>query len=151
MSPGRVVALDSLRLSVSKPELVRALRVLSSNRRRRFSSVVPIWLHYDAERRELRLGEDHGTVLAVLPALGTWPAAGATVNLYALRNAALNASTNDVELLAVDEGVLVPTTRGYVALELLQFGPTSAALGVIPRSDRHSDLPLFRWATRRTG
>jgi hypothetical protein len=139
--------LESLKLIVRKADLTRALRVLGTNRRRRFSSVVPIWLAYESESGELRLREERGGVTAGVPAIGTWPVAGATVNLFALRQAAEAAATGDVELIAVDEAVLVPTARGHVSLPLLDFGP--AGLVPLPRArpDRHSDLPLFVWAS----
>ena len=139
--------MESLKLIVRKAELIRALRVLGTNRRRRFSSVVPIWLAYESEIGELRLREERGGVTAGLPAIGTWPVAGATVNLFPLRRAAKTAATEDVELIAVDEAVLVPTAQGHVSLPLLDFGP--AGLVPLPRAlpDRHSDLPLFVWAS----
>jgi hypothetical protein len=61
--------LDSLKLLVRKDDLTRALRVLSSNRR----GIVPIWLDYDGGTHELRLWENRRRVLAILPAIGTWP------------------------------------------------------------------------------
>ena len=97
--------MESLKLIVRKSELVRALRVLGTNRRRRFSSVVPIWLAYESEIGELRLREERGGVTAGLPAIGTWPVVGATVNLFPLRRAAETAATEDVELIAVDESM----------------------------------------------
>jgi hypothetical protein len=92
--------LESLKLLVRKADLIRALRVLGANRRRRFSSVVPIWLAYESEIGELRLRDEHGGVTAGLPAIGTWPVAGATVNLFPLRRAAETVATEDVELIA---------------------------------------------------
>jgi hypothetical protein len=73
------------------------------------------------------------------------------VNLFPLRRAAEGAATEDVALIAVDEAVLVPTAQGHVSLPLLDFGPA----GLVPPSgalpDRHSDLPLFVWASRCVG
>ena len=51
------VGLDALKLLVPRADLIRALRVLGTNRRRRFSGVVPIWLAYDIGSGELRLRE----------------------------------------------------------------------------------------------
>ena len=92
--------MESLKLLVRKADLIRALRVLGANRRRRFSSVVPIWLAYESEIGELCLREERGGATAGLPAIGTWPVAGATVNLFPLRRAAETAATEDVELIA---------------------------------------------------
>jgi hypothetical protein len=144
------VGLDPLKLIVRKAELVRALRVLSANRRR-FSSVLPIWLAYESGVGELRLREERGGVMAGLPAFGRWPAAGATVNLFSLRRAAEAITGEDVELIAVDEAVLVPTAQGYVSLPLLEFGPEHNIPAPGGRLDRHTDLPLFLWASRRAG
>jgi hypothetical protein len=142
--------LDSLKLVVPRADLIRALRVLGTNRRRRFSGVVPIWLAYDSGSGELRLREERGGVTAGLPALGTWPAAGATVNLFPLRRAVEAASKEDIELIAVDEAVLVPTAQGHVSLPLLDFGPAGLVPPPRARPDCHSDLPLFVWATEAT-
>jgi hypothetical protein len=92
-----------------------------------------------------------GGVTAGLPTIGTWPVAGATVNLFPLRRAAEASATGDVELIAVDEAVLVPTARGHVSLPLLDFGPTGLVPPPRARPDRHSDLPLFVWASRCAG
>ena len=143
--------MESLKLIVRKANLIRALRVLGTNRRRRFSSVVPIWLEYESEIAELRLREERGGVTAGLPAIGTWPVAGATVNLFPLRRAAETAATEDVELIAVDEAVLVLTPQGHVSLPLLDFGPAGLVPPPRARPDRHSDLPLFVWASGCTG
>ena len=140
--------MDSLKLTVRRTELLRALRVLATNRRRRFSSVVPVWLSF--HDGALRLTEERGGVVAGLPALGTWPVAGATVGLFPLRRAAEVAETESIALIATDDAVLVPTPRGHVSLDLLDFGPKHAIRRPSPRPDRHSDLPLFTWAGRRT-
>ena len=100
--------MDSLKLLLRKDELVRALRVLSANRRARFSSIVPIWLDYDPRTCKLRLREDRGSVLAALPADGTWPSAGATVNLHMLHRAAKSVATDEIQLVCIEDAVLVP-------------------------------------------
>jgi hypothetical protein len=148
--PPPQVLMESFKLIVRKAELIRALRVLGTNRRRRFSSVVPIWLAYESEIGELRLREERGGVTASLPAIGTWPAAGTTVNLFPLRRAAEAVVTEDVELIAIGEAVLVPTAKGHVSLPLLDFGPAGLVPPPRARPDRHSDLPLFIWAARLT-
>ena len=142
--------MKSTKLSVSRIELIAALDALSSERRQRFTSVLPVWLHYTPETGELLLQEDKGLVYAHLTAQGDWPPAGATVNLYALRNAAKNFAGADIELHAVAEGVLVPSERGFVKLSLLAFGPPYEQLA--PPKGRGlgvEDLPLFRWANTR--
>jgi hypothetical protein len=143
--------LESLKLIVPRADLIRALRVLCTYRRRRFSSVVPIWLAYVSKISELRLREEGGGLTAGLPALGTWSASGATVNLFPLRRTAETATTEDVELIAVDEAVLVPTAQGHVSLPLLDFGPAGLVPPPAARPDRHSALPLFVWASGCTG
>lgn len=85
---------------------------------------------------------------ASLSALGTWPPAGATVNLFSLRHAAEGVRTSDIELIAVDDAILVPTAQGHVSLPLLDFGPAGVVPAPPARPDRHSDLPLFNWAAR---
>jgi hypothetical protein len=101
--------------------------------------------------RTMQMREERGGVTAGLPALGTWSAAGATVNLFPLRRAAEAAAKEDIELIAVDEAVLVPTAQGHVSLSLLDFGPAGLVPPPVSRPDRHSDLPLFVWATEATG
>jgi hypothetical protein len=75
--------------------------------------------------------------------------AGTTVNLFSLRRAAAQVATVDVQLLAIDEAVLVPTAGGFVTLPLLEFGPPATKSLPVMQPDRHSDLPLFNpggWA-----
>ena len=80
---------------------------------------MPIWLAYE---EELRLCEENGRVIAGVPAIGTWPAAGATVNLFALRRAAEAVVTETVEIVALENAVLIATKRGHFSLPLLEFG-----------------------------
>jgi hypothetical protein len=58
--------LDSLKLVVPRADLIRALRVLGTNRRRRFSGVVRIWLAYEGDSSERRLREERGGMTAGL-------------------------------------------------------------------------------------
>ena len=51
-------------------------RVLGTNRRRRSSSVIPVWLSY--QDGVLHLREERGGVVATVPANGRWPAAGSS-------------------------------------------------------------------------
>ncbi|EDP62671.1 hypothetical protein BAL199_22722 [alpha proteobacterium BAL199] len=146
--------MKSTKLSVPRVELIAALDAMSRHRRRRFISVLPVWLLFVAETGELVLQEDKGLVHARLPAQGDWPAAGATVDLYMLRGAARNVADGEIELHVVAEGVLVPTDRGYVRLNLLAFGPTDIRsrppeAGGAERRLGVDDLPLFRWAATR--
>ena len=101
---------------------------------------------------ELWIGEDQANVRAAIKALGEWPAAGTTVDLFLLRQAVKNTAGEHVELHAIDEAVLVPTRRGHVILKLLPFGPAPREAEAAPQSHRrhdwHSDLPLFSWEGR---
>jgi hypothetical protein len=148
----------SLQLSTAKAEFIQALRVLGPHRHRRFSGVLPIWLHYDASGH-LSLTEDRGKVRAFVPATGTWPAAGVTVDLFLLQRAAERVGGGAVDLIATNEAVLVPTKKGHIALKLLPFGPgkpqrrrdpipvvapPSTQYPTVARS--YARLPLFRWA-----
>jgi hypothetical protein len=140
--------MDVLRLTATRVDLAQSLRVLGTHRRRRFSSVVPIWLSFDPQIQELRLSEERAHVLASVPASGEWPAAGATVNLFMLRAAVRN-SPELVELLAAEDAVVVPTSRGYVRLDLLPFGPDCRMPKPEPKRSWHAHLPLFHWAASR--
>lgn len=139
----------SVRLFVAKSDLLGALRVLGTNRRQRFSSRVPIWLRYDEATQELTLSEENATVQATVPASGAWPAAGATVNLFLFRTAVTNAPER-VELHAGEAAILVLTSHGHVALDLLSFGPKLVRPAPAPKPkppvDHHSDLPIFSHA-----
>ena len=145
----------SLRLSIVRADLVQALRVLGTHRRRRFTSVVPVWLQYDPGAHELWVGGDQANIRTAVKALGEWPAAGTTVDLFLLRQAIKNNTGEQVELHAIDEAVLVPTARGHVVLKLLPFGPVprkpeQPAPQSHRRYDWHRDLPLFRWQGNRS-
>src|SRR3954447_7438109 len=102
----------SVRLFVARSDLLDALRVLGTNRRRRFTSRVPIWLRYDEAAQQLTLSEDNGTVQATVAAIGEWPAAGATVSLFLFRRAVTNAPER-VELHATETTIIVLTAHGH--------------------------------------
>jgi hypothetical protein len=138
---------QSLRLCAAKADLVQALRVLGTNRRRRFVSVVPVWLQFEAG--ELKVLEDRAKVSATVPASGEWPAAGATVDLFMLRGAVGYAGAQ-IELLATEDAVIVPTSRGYVRLNLHAFGHEGMRREPMPQRNWHYDLPLFRWSAGRS-
>ena len=109
---------------------------------------MPVWLSIDDRTGGLRIVEERGAACAIIPAWGEWPPFGATVDLFLLRRAATNCEGRTIELIAIDEGILVPTTQGYTRLNLLAFGPASkrAQKDKSDQSTGHSSLPLFSWA-----
>src|SRR2546423_69013 len=112
-----------LTLRVPKCDLVQVLKTLGVIRRKRFSSTIPVWLHFDAARDELTILEARRGVRAIVKAAGYWPPAGATLDLFALRRVAETLDGDEVELM-IDAGtILIPTTRGHVSLRLQPFGP----------------------------
>ena len=141
----------SIRLAVARADMLRALQTLSVTRRRRFSSTLPVWLYLLPGGKELQIVEDRGRVTASVPAKGTWPAAGTTIDLFLLKRAVTNSRCETVELHAVDGAVMLWADRWHVQLNLLPFGPESRG-GKPPRNalGAEADLPLFRWASRRT-
>jgi len=140
----------SINLTVARDDLLRALQTLGVTRRRRFSSTLPVWLHLLPGGKELQIVEDRGRVTATVPAKGTWPASGATVDLFLLKRAVTNSRGEGVELHAVDGAVMLWADRWHVRLNLLAFGPDSR--GPKPPHNApggEADLPLFRWADRK--
>ena len=145
--------MQSIRLSVPRDELLRALQTLSTTRRRRFSSSLPVWMALLPDGGELRITEDRSEVGAHVPAKGRWPPAGATVDLYMLKRAVTSVTGEVVDLHALDGAVVVYGDRWHVRLTLLAFGPESRRKS---KQERHesgkaagvvlADLPLFRWA-----
>lgn len=115
--------MQSPSLTINRDELLGALKLLGVTRRRRFSSVVPVWLKYEPGSQRLEISEDKATVSATVPANGTWPPMGATVDLYLLRRAVAREENADVELCALSDSVLVHGDGWMVRLELLEFGP----------------------------
>lgn len=134
--------MQSIRLTIAKADLLTALGVLGVTRRRRGVGIIPVWLSFDAASQELRISEDHGKVVASVPANGEWPAAGATVNLFMLRRGAASCG-EAIELHATEDAIILLTPRGHVRLDFIAFGNEPRHL---PKPDMHSDLPLFRWA-----
>lgn len=149
--------MQSIRLSLPRDELLRALQTLSTTRRRRFSSSLPVWMTLLPGGDELRITEDRSEVGAHVPASGNWPPTGATVDLYMLKRAATNVTDEVVDLHALDAAVVVYGDRWHVRLNLLPFGPESsrsasavATAEPCRRADPPlADLPLFRWARHR--
>lgn len=146
-------AMQSIRLSVPRRELLRALQTLSTTRRRRFSSSLPIWMTLRPDGDELQITEDRSEVGARVPAKGSWPPAGATVDLYMLKRAVINVTGEVVDLHALDSAVVVYGDRWHVRLNLLAFGPESRRQSRRPvelaESSMPELLPLFLWASRR--
>jgi hypothetical protein len=127
--------MQSIRLSVPRRELLRALQTLSTTRRRRFSSSLPVWMTLLPGGDELRISEDRSDVGAHIPASGYWPPAGATVDLYMLKRAAAYVTGETVDLDVLDNAVVVHGDRWHVRLNLLAFGPESRR-PVMPKKRR---------------
>jgi hypothetical protein len=151
--------MHSMTLTVSQPEFVRALRTLGVLRRKRFTSRMPVWLHFLPEAGELQIVEEQGSVTAYVPAEGTWPAAGATINLFPLRKGAEDCCGPVVCLHVADDAILVSGEHTHFRMKLLEFGPASLVRrSVIPGQATvpqgvtvpdYLDLPLFRWSLQR--
>ncbi len=137
----------SLKLTATRADLLRALDVLPVARRLRFKSTVPVWLHFDEERQELRLVEERSKVIAALPAVGCWPAAGLTVDLFMLKRAIATYTGPAVDLHTAADSLLVFGDHWRVRLKLLRFGPESGRPAG-PR-DPLAPLPLLEWGDRR--
>lgn len=147
--------MHSIKLQVSKEELIRALKALGVVRRRRFSSSVPVWVRFIPEAGELQLVEDRGDVTARVPATGDWPVTGATVDLFSLRRATEHCPAETIDLHATLDAVMVFGNGWSVRLGLLAFGPESDVTKppkVMPlpiAAPGPEGLPLFHWAHKR--
>ena len=141
--------MDSISLSVPRGDFVHVLNVLGAVRRKRFRSVLPVWLHFDQWDGQLWIEEQRAAAAGAVAARGMWPPMGATVDLYLLRRAATMVSAERVQLVATADAILVPTERGHVSLKLLSFGPESPGARTGAPSHPLEDLPLFRWARER--
>ena len=143
--------MESIHLTIDRQELLNSLKILSVVRRKRFTSVLPIWLSFDPTANVLRLSEDQGAVEAEIPAIGEWPPAGATIDLYTLKRILEESDHDKIELHALEDAILFFAGSWNVRLNLLAFGPES-----LSKSDSDamastqildvSSLPLFRWA-----
>ena len=143
--------MQSIRLSVARTPLLDALTTLSVTRRRRFSSSLPIWLKFAAESGDLQIIEDQGQVAARVPAIGTWPPLGATVDLFMLKRAVARLETDSVDLHALSSAIVIYGDRWQVRLNLLTFGPESRR-PTTPNAEpqkQGAPLPLFEWASRK--
>ena len=137
----------SIKLTATRSDLLRALETLAATRRQRFSSVLPVWISFPAGDQELRLVEERGKVAASLPAVGTWPPVGVTVDCFMLKRAMSACDSNAVDLHATADALIVFGDRWRARLKLLRFGPES---GRSPsgRRDPLAPLPLFEWGER---
>jgi hypothetical protein len=106
--------MKSTSLRLSRADLIHALATLGVIRRKRFKSIVPVWLSFDAPCGELTVVEARGGARAVVKAAGSWSPAGATLDMFALRRLLSLLDTPDVELIADAAEILIPTARGHV-------------------------------------
>ena len=140
--------MESISLSVPRGDFVQVLNTLSAVRRKRFRSVLPVWLHFDQQDGQLWIEEQRAAASGGVAARGMWPPMGATVDLFLLRRAATMVNAEKVQLVATADAILVPTQCGHVSLKLLSFGPESPRRGTGTASDPPDDLPLFKWGYR---
>ena len=136
--------MKSIRLKLEHLDLLNALNTLSVTRRKRFSSIVPVWLNFDPESKLLQVVEDKGKVTAYVPAKGEWPASGATIDLFILKRALKYYTEDIVELHAVKDAVLLASGNSHVKMNLLKFGPDSVVPVHPDNPNPLADLPLFR-------
>ena len=136
----------SIKLTATRAALLLALDTLAATRRQRFSSTLPVWLNFVAGGQELRLVEERGKVTASLPAVGTWPPAGVTVDLFVLKRAMSAGDSDAVDLHATADSLIVFGDRWRARLKLLRFGPESGRPS--GRRDPLAPLPLFEWGER---
>jgi hypothetical protein len=139
--------MQSIKVTALRVDLLRALETLSIARVRRFSSILPVWLQFESDSGELHLIEERGKVSASLPARGTWPPAGATVDLFMLKRAVKACRGKSVDLHAAVDSLLIFGDQWHASLKLLRFGPESGR----PSGpyDPLAPLPLFEWGDRR--
>ena len=143
--------MQSIRLSVARAPLLDALKTLSVTRRRRFSSSLPIWLKFATESGELQVVEEQGQVAARVPANGTWPPLGATVDLFMLKRGVARLETDSVDLHALCSAIVIFGDRWQIRLNLLPFGPESRRpkMPTAEPQKQGAPLPLFEWASRK--
>lgn len=136
----------SIKLTATRSDLLRALETLAATRRQRFSSVLPVWISFAADGQELRLVEERGKVKASLPAVGIWPPAGVTVDLFMLKRAMSVCDSDAVDLHATADSLIVFGDRWRARFKLLRFGPESGRHS--RRGDPLAPLPLLEWGER---
>jgi hypothetical protein len=73
--------MQAVSLWVPRDEFIRALSALGTARRKRFTSVLPVWLRHDKRERMLWIEEQAARVSGAIAAEGSWPAMGATIDL----------------------------------------------------------------------
>lgn len=83
---------------------------------------------------------------ASLPAVGTWPPAGVTVDIFMLKRAMSACDSDAVNLHATADSLIVFGDRWRARLKLLRFGPESGRPA--GRRDPLAPLPLFEWGER---
>ena len=142
--------MKSVRLKLERLDLLNALNTLGVTRRKRFSSIVPVWLRFDLESGLLQIVEDKGTVTAYVPAKGEWPATGATIDLSMLKRALKHCAEDVVHLHAVKDAILLASGNWHVTMNLLNFGPDNVVPGHPDYPHPLADLPLFRWVQRKS-
>ena len=86
---------------------------------------MPVWLRFDSEAETLAISEERNPVTAIVSATGSWPPAGATINLFTLRSVVETSESKTIELIAVEDAIRIATRRGHVLMHLLAFGPSS--------------------------
>jgi hypothetical protein len=138
--------MQSISLRVRRDELQRALQTLSTNRRARFSRALPVWLNLNPTKVELQMVEERGHVAASIPAEGSWPPAGATISLFALKRAISAYLSEFIDLRVIADAIIFASPTGHVRLNLLRFGPEGSRLKSAKIDLR--TLPLFAWAAR---
>ena len=150
--------MKSIGLTVSRADLLQALVTLGVTRRRRFRSVVPVWLDFDPKLHQLAIVEERGAVTAMVRAEGKWPPAGATIDLYAMKRAVERHPDDPVALMVAADSIVLAGEGWHARLSLRKFGPESAVHDPLDGTPADSadhghplaDLPLFRWAGRQS-
>jgi len=117
--------MERIALYVDRDALAAGLRTLGAIRRKRFASVVPVWLRFDPAKSQLAITEARRGVTAVVEARGAWSPAGATLDMFALRRVVEALEASEVELILTPDQILIPTARGHVQLRMQAFGPES--------------------------
>ena len=99
------------------------VEALSRVRKRRPTSAVAIWLRFDHLRQTLTISEARPKATAMISASGQWPPAGATVDLYMLRNTVRSQATSTLELCVLEDSVVIPIENGRVPESVFKSMP----------------------------
>ena len=132
---GGQIKMKSMSLKLLRADLQQALKTLGAIRKKRGASIVPVWLHFDPLKSALSITEARGRAIAVLPAMGSWTPAGATVDMFSLRRLMETLDDVEIEMIVAPGQIIIPTPRGHVALTLQPFGPES-------KRKPHASTPL---------